>query len=443
MLTEIFDDRWDLTEGYLQDREGNRWKRRLDSVARLIENASTCAAITIENGSFLIATNKDFIEKSTDQGYLLIDSVLSFLQHVLQGTDTETSFKETFIEICKGAMAGLQLPLHFRNELLATSFIEGVLASGAMTDFGELKKLIDQQIERGHHPSDAGSAFVVCAALLGDFKKTIKFIKDNRKITNQSSTAQFIQAIRSYNKDNIITRDKLADRVSNPRDMHAEMRILALMGGKLKNPVEQYENYIGISKLCCLDCHIMIYAVNNCGYHNQLQIRGAHNVKHTLHWNAPFGITGAPPKLSAPVGGSRSNPVSNPFVSAVVDRYNAERKKLSTGASDVSEYADHSHTSSEDEERIILKLISKLETQSATLTHLKMIPGITIEDKVFQAINKLLEHLGDPRTPATLPASRSLRDYIIHLKEADIAGYLFELNDQNVNACLPNMCSLI
>src|SRR5687767_3623508 len=84
---ESFNKRWDRTQELLTARDGNRWKRRLDSIARLIENGSTCAAVSIEDDSFLIATNKEFpLDTHTqDQGYLLIDKVMSYFKEVAEG----------------------------------------------------------------------------------------------------------------------------------------------------------------------------------------------------------------------------------------------------------------------------------------------------------------------------------------------------------------------
>jgi hypothetical protein len=170
--------------------------------------------------------------------------------------------------------------------------------------------------------------------------------------------------------------------------MHAEMRVLAIIEDQLKDSSNSYSNYIGISKLCCLDCHAMIYAVNNAvGYKNDVEIRGAHNVEHTGNWNAPFGITGnpsstnkneqlKPPKVST--GSARSTRTSpdEPFVAAVVEQFNVARKQAGffmkgdmrvAGAKDVSEDPNLSQTSSEEEgenyyEKYCLYLSSMEET---------------------------------------------------------------------------------
>ena len=42
---ETFNERWETTKDLLEDRKATRWKRRLDSIARLIENGSMCSAI--------------------------------------------------------------------------------------------------------------------------------------------------------------------------------------------------------------------------------------------------------------------------------------------------------------------------------------------------------------------------------------------------------------
>ena len=373
---EVFTARWDRTQELLVDRDGNRWKRRLDSIARLIENASTCAAIAIENGSFLIATNKNFPPNSTDQGYLLINTVMTFFKKVAEGTNTEHDFREVFTHICQGAMSGLQLLAHRREELSQDSFIDRVIQSRGGEDFRGLRDYISEQAEEGHYPHDTGAAFVVCSALLKDFDKVIKFIHANKDVADDSPTARFIHAIMVYKTDNIITRDKLEGKVADSEKMHAEMRILAFIEDKLKDKEkkDKYENYIGISKLCCLDCHAIIYAINHAGYNNQIDTRGAHNVQHSGNWSVPFDITGKASRLIAPTIPrdsakrlTKTNVQPDPFASAIIKQYDEAYRmatvekddKITIGAKDVSEHATHSQSSSEDEsEHIIISEFS-------------------------------------------------------------------------------------
>ena len=74
---EVFDERWDRTGALLEAKDEKRWMRRLDSIARLIEGSSICAAICIEDGKFLIATN---LESSEREGIRLFVKLMSFFK---------------------------------------------------------------------------------------------------------------------------------------------------------------------------------------------------------------------------------------------------------------------------------------------------------------------------------------------------------------------------
>lgn len=370
---EAFNRRWDRTSE-LQADKANKWKLKLDSIARLIEGGSTCAAITIEEDSFLIATNKNFPSNSTDQGYVLIQTVMSYLKKVAT-VDTEqeieSDFKEAVIKICREAMSGLQVPLHIKDKLLENAFIERVMEASnkGQPDYTGLRDCISEMAEYGHVPGNEGSAFVVCVALMRDLKKTRNFIRKNKDVTGDSETARFIKAIKGYNKSNIIDNSKLALKIHDENTrigMHAEMRILSLIEDKLKARDVSYKNYIGISKLCCLDCHAMIHAVKLAeGYNNNVEIRGAHNVRNNKNWEPPFNITGNSSKQlnPPPISGGRAGRAAprDPFAAIVAENFNAVRTgkasisgydakgKPIMGATSVSEYPNLSQSSSDEE----------------------------------------------------------------------------------------------
>lgn len=402
-MAETFTERWDRTEELSKDRDGSRWKRRLDSIARLIENASTCAAIAIIDDSFLIATNKNFIPNSNDQGFTLIDQVMSFLSKIAHGEPySDDEFKAVFTAICSGAMSGLQIMAYKRMELEKPDFIDEVIRSDVAMDFRGLRDYISERAEEGHYPVDTGAAFTICLALLKDLKKTIDFVRQNKDLADGSPSEKFIKAIKNYTKNTIIHRDLLTAKVTQPESMHAEMRIISLVEDKLKNKDSKYENYIGISKLCCLDCHAFIYAINQSGYGNTIDTRGAHNVQHSGNWNAPFNISGTPPKLNIPSQGRRPDR-QDPFYTEIVKHFSiaytraelqlqTAKKSLAIGAAGCSEYADDSQPSEgEAEEAVIQNFISILRKKQQELLQISLIPGIQVEASIFITIDRLLQ----------------------------------------------------
>jgi hypothetical protein len=401
IMLETFTERWDRTEELLKNREENRWKRRLDSIARLIENASTCAAIAIHDDSFLIATNKDFVTNSKDKGLILIDDVMLFLQKIANGHQyTSEEFKTVFTTICVNAMSGLQIMAYKREIFSQDEFINQVIEQ----DFRGLRDYISERSEEGHAPQDAGAAFVISIALLKDLKKIIQFVQQHKNLTNDSPTAKFIKAIKNYSQLCVINKDKLTGKVKDSEHMHAEMRIISLLEDKLRDKENKYENYIGISKLCCLDCHALIYAINKSSYKNKIDTRGAHNVSHHNNWSPPFNIS---KDLQVPSSGrsrsSGSDQFCNDIVNCIKEAYKLTKIKLdqkldAIGAISSTEYPDDSHSSGDEkEEAMIQNFIFTLNKKKQELLQLK-IPGIKVESAVFETIDQLLANANEKTT---------------------------------------------
>jgi nucleoside diphosphate kinase len=440
---ETFIERWDRTQELLADRERDRWKRRLDSIARLIENASTCAAIAIHNNSFLIATNKNFPKNTDDQGYKLIDAVMSFFRRIANGEKySDQEYKEVFKTICEGAMSGLQILAYKREELGKPSFIEKVIQSRGEADLRGFRDFLSEQTEEGHYPNDIGAAFAVCLALLKDFDKTIDFIRINKDKTEDPQTVRFINAIKNYNKGTIITKDKLEGKVAKSENMHAEMRIISIMEDRLKDKKDRYENYIGISKLCCLDCHAFIYAINKTEYNNKIDTRGAHNVQHSGNWSAPFNISRNPPNLEPPAKGRGKNSNPDPFCAQVVQFYKdayklaeielktTKKRAITLGAAGSSEYPNDSQSSGDENEEIIVKsFITYLGKKREELSQLKKmnIPGINVDESIFTILNRLLKdaEMEESELNNALRAIGNKKD-----GTKSVLIYLGELNDE-------------
>ena len=232
--SEIFHDRWDLTKELMRTPDAHRWKRRLDSIARLIEANSVCAAIAIKDGSFLIATNYDLTAESDTEGLRLIETVMNFFKKVSESgviNDSEgykKAFYETFKAICLGAMGGLQIPAATKARLSDDDFLESVVARRAVLDglqgkqrqkkLRTFRDYISEHSEIGHYPADQAAAYYVCTALLLDFEKVIKFIDQYKDLSDISAEANFITAIKGYTKDNVITREKLTGKISATGD---------------------------------------------------------------------------------------------------------------------------------------------------------------------------------------------------------------------------------
>ena len=134
---EVFDERWDRTGALLEAKDEKRWMRRLDSIARLIEGSSICAAICIEDGKFLIATNLDSIESSEREGIRLIVKLMSFFKDLVQsnGKCDQSDVQQIFKVICKEAMVGMHILSHIIKDFERDEFIQKVIGSEKTGDF--------------------------------------------------------------------------------------------------------------------------------------------------------------------------------------------------------------------------------------------------------------------------------------------------------------------
>lgn len=369
----LFKDRWDRTNELGGDED--RWKRRLDSIARLLEGGTLCVALMIEGkgeqARFRIATNTAFVEKSESADYLLIVNTMEFFKTVAE-TGDDRNKDEMFRDICVGAARGLQISSFAKNEL-DLSFIK----AAADKEFRHLKDFLSERREIGHVPADVGAAFVTYAALYRDFDKIIAYIKKRREAKPENLTdgdRNFLAAISKFSAEQIVKKSPLASAVKDKDEMHAEMRLIDSLGDKLRNS-EPYENYIGLSKLCCLDCHLVIHAVNQetpkgqKWGKNALEIRGAHNVDCSKNWKPPLGMSGTPTSLRAAQlqstsGGrsSRANVVEDAFTKNVVQIF--QDMRATAGVKGVPQYANASQSersqagSQEQKEAFITKELS-------------------------------------------------------------------------------------
>ncbi len=226
--------------------------RRLDSLARLLESVTNCVAVAVVNNEFLIAANKidgEPCEQRTDDLRRLINEVMRYFQTIarsgpLDDTERRRIFNllcapERFIALIKGS----KMNVTTRD---VTDITEKILMGRRFS----IKEALD---EYGRDISVAVIA-MVCQDLYYDFKKIenglLKASKDDfSKITRE----QF----RAF--QNGIQRIFIpGPEFPNGRLFHAEMQIVFYV---LDSNFPGL-HYIGISKLCCLNCHVMLSVVN-------------------------------------------------------------------------------------------------------------------------------------------------------------------------------------
>lgn len=236
--------------------------RRLDSLARLLEGNSICAAVyfnTLDN-SLWVASNKVHAASRTSNAH--IDNIKHTFELI---TDERVSNEEALSQLSKSIYDNFTQENRWLLTSLEKAKIDLLATIKAwlkdFSDSGEpsktwLKNFIDQL----ECDASIRKALEKCAAkiarLARDFLKLRNFLRSSNL---QSSLSGNIAKALREKKYQILHFDN--------KDVHAEMRIL---GKILKTPGAE-KSYVGISKLCCAHCALAVAAFETStrGLHGQ------------------------------------------------------------------------------------------------------------------------------------------------------------------------------
>ncbi len=310
-------------------------KRRLDSLARLLEGGSSCASVVIVDGHFRIATNALYKSSGIRSfNYQLIQEIMRYFKIIASGTIISSDIRqEIFEKICEGAMSTAQIRtavIKKNKHDIAVKIMQQRVSGNVLWDF------LRENIEYGHAPGDIAIATAMGEVLWDDFLKLEQMLLTQTKLSPEEQ--QIKKAFKSYDDNQILK--------IGPKDMHAEIRIVDSLQSIIEtnNPNKVKNNiYIGISKLCCLECNLMLDAINACSNIN-FETRGAHNVSHNEHWTPPLGIPISKLKFLR-VSAALHQVILNPLQKAIINYANARWKKISElelKSGDRSEYAGRS-----------------------------------------------------------------------------------------------------
>ncbi len=244
--------RLDLTE------KTDSSERRLDSLARLLAvgSGSVCVAIAVFNKQLIIASNSFFAganpprtgTRDNNEELRAIREILDYFRKVANGEDPSTDTRKAmFIKICKMAKSKP------RDEPYATLLgdkrfekLINALLSGQNPKISVFKKEYDEAY------ADATAAYAVFHKLLQAFTKSERSLIEKRNLPdNEQLSDEYFQAF---------IAKPLILRIEQKQNVHAEVQIL----GEIVRAVEEsrisspQEIYVGISKLCCLDCRVMM-----------------------------------------------------------------------------------------------------------------------------------------------------------------------------------------
>lgn len=223
-----------------QDTEIDQINRRMDSLARLCEGGDTCAAVSVQENKVYVSTNKIHKNSSTTTAnYILIDRILRYFSKVktaLHPSQRQELFEEK-IEILLDIIPRMTLSNARWDKLNA-----------------ELTRSKTKELIKDFYTSNQATKIWRDSCNTEDkvlLQYTSRLIRDFEKLEKSISQDQ-------QNNDfiSLLTRGKFTILRIDHEGVHAEMRHMVT------------NNYIGISKLGCAHCSLLVE--NSRGKHSQV-----------------------------------------------------------------------------------------------------------------------------------------------------------------------------
>lgn len=235
--------------------------RRLDSIARLIEGGSICAAVYYHHPSqtLWIANNK--VHKSSRKNNNEIERIKKVFTLI---SETRASIEEIVECLAEVVYRHISQEKRFEKAKLddikikdkIESWMKEMFLSGKTTKQWKLACL--EEDEDVSENKSVGFVVKKTARIIRDFIKVRDFLLKNRG--NHAVASGILDAIKN-NRFQIIHFEG--------KDVHAEMRLLSKKIAMGSQPGE--DHYFGISKLCCNHCALAMQAFNvpSRGVHGQ------------------------------------------------------------------------------------------------------------------------------------------------------------------------------
>ena len=313
-----------------------RNKRRLDSFARLLAAYSECIAVAVLNGKFYITANElDADKKTSSEGYQSIKKIMDYFVKIANGvTVSKQEREQAFKDICltkrfsliNKKAPGFYITPEVVNKTVKLFFNKTPIHR--LTFEQEFNHLDSEKEKQGHsslrrYARVAGSIYGHCSELYRDFLKIEHALKKGRapkekpghvdevsddegkeSAEQESLTNEELAAVQSGNYDISLREpaqqtdkknkgkkksvaedgedEKESDEVKKST-VHAEVQLLSeiislIQNKQLPPPENETTIYIGISKLCCHYCRIMIAEANAAlkkeGHSFKIEVRG-------------------------------------------------------------------------------------------------------------------------------------------------------------------------
>jgi hypothetical protein len=241
--------------------------RRLDSFSRLLAkgSGSTCVAVAILDEKLIVAANEFHLGTETEEGEnKKLSDIRKILEYFKKVSEREAIPSEDrmgiFKLICSSEKSSISAASYY-SKLGENAFLEIIndLVSKKIITIKDYKKRF------GALHKIAWDAYGHYESLFQDFSKVESLLEDEDVKVN-------------IDLESCILRKELESGV------HAEMQILVELMKQNKKDI-----YIGISKLCCLDCCCMLKAINELGY-SKVLYRGEHKLEFEKNWKIPLGF---------------------------------------------------------------------------------------------------------------------------------------------------------
>lgn len=245
----------------LEHRKENKvatFEGKLDSLARLLEGKSICVATYIDKGKLIISSNKKLDKAYVEKVFALIgNKELSYSKVVLSLFDI---IKQNFSQNERFLLNHLKDETGESLDTIVESMIHKTLLT-----FEPLKEALEQgDIDISEFHENFDSFHPVNKLLIKTVRLTRDFLKlwDPSFKPGNSNMDTLIKAIQKKNYE-----------IINPsvKGLHAEVQIV--IHTILNNHTQKI--YIGISKLSCSHCTLLIETFNEIGY--IMHYRGSHS----------------------------------------------------------------------------------------------------------------------------------------------------------------------
>ena len=294
----------ETTENEKKDKPETN-EHRLDELAWLIEDGSMCTSISIINGRFYISANeftKNTLTRDKNQQLDFICQVMEYLKGIAQSkldTNIDKNREKIMRLICQSqirlaAFGRIKVP----DQVLQDVVSSRVLLSETLPDTAVVKK-------------NKSASYLTMGFALDVYRRLRKIENSIDRAKNgdfSKISEKHFKAFKNFshidkNNSNILFSMPSGDKI------HAEMQILNEIVSMLdKNePLNKSPTviYLGISKRCCYNCHIMLDAANEVLKKKgvTLKFEGSHDEDYSENWVSPpifsLGINSVRPQREA------------------------------------------------------------------------------------------------------------------------------------------------